>query len=167
MSYVQLYFAKVGENAVQVNGITVLINTVLIVCSLRFLTKAIKGWSDRRINFVGSFLIGLGTCVTPLVGNSWFLYVGIVLMTLGEMIYLPWSQTQLFNCFPDEQPGLASGAVSLLTSFVFVLAPVWSSFLLTLPDLAASALILALPLFGFALNRQDKKIQKDELPLAA
>lgn len=169
MTYLPLVFAQRGEDSIKANGAALFLNTVVIIVCLNLFQKYIRAWSDQRIGRVSSILIGLGMSVTPLVGNNGMLYAGIVCWTIGELIYLPWEQVQLFNCFPDDRAGLASGAVTFLMSIVHVLAPLLSTVLLSCPNYVASGLLFVLPFVGYALYRTSmhQSVEKEGIRLAS
>ncbi len=157
-SYIPLLFAKRGTIDSNVSALILMANSVLVMATAKVLRYYTRHWSARRIGKVGTALITVGLCFAPLTHSIPWLLVGVLIWTAGEVIFIPWEQLQLFNCFDNVTPGLASGAVSFLFSICQILAPILSSLLLALPEPVAALLLTALPIAGYQIYRSSFRL---------
>lgn len=159
VTYLPLQLTKRGLPAVEWNALVLIVNTVTIVAGMRFLRRLTQKLSDGQRGAWGAGLIAIGLALVPLVSTPELL-VGVTLIwTIGEMIFIPWEQVKLYEFFGHAQPGLASGAITFVMTLCQVLAPLFSTILLMVPETVASLLLLALPLGGFALYRWGAQLQ--------
>jgi predicted MFS family arabinose efflux permease len=160
ITYLPLQLTKRGLPAVEWNALVLIVNTVTIVAGMHLLRRLIKNRSDGQRGALGAGLIALGLALVPLVSSPGALIAVTLIWTIGEMIFIPWEQVKLYECFGHAQPGLASGAITFVMTLCQVLAPLFSTILLMVPELVASFLLLALPLGGFALYRWGAEVPR-------
>jgi hypothetical protein len=153
ITYLPLQLSKRGLPAVEWNALVLIVNTVTIVLGMRVLRRFTRSLSDTQRGALGAGLIALGLALVPLVSSPGTLVAVTLVWTVGEMIFIPWEQVKLYECFGHAQPGLASGAITFVMTLCQVLAPLLTTILLMVPEYAASFLLLALPLSGFVLYR--------------
>ncbi|HYX34914.1 MAG TPA: MFS transporter [Oligoflexus sp.] len=153
VTYLPLQLTKRGLPAVEWNALVLVVNTATIVLGMRFLRRLLTNWSDQQRGAAGAGLIALGLALVPLVSSPGALVAVTLVWTVGEMIFIPWEQVKLYEFFGDAQPGLASGAITFVMTICQVLAPLFATILLMVPEAVASGLLLVLPLGGFALYR--------------
>ncbi|MDQ3231228.1 MAG: hypothetical protein M3Q07_05355, partial [Pseudobdellovibrionaceae bacterium] len=153
VTYLPLQLTKRGLPAVEWNALALVVNTATIVLGMRFLRRLLTNWSDQQRGAAGAGLIALGLALVPLVSSPGALVAVTLVWTVGEMIFIPWEQVKLYEFFGDAQPGLASGAITFVMTICQVLAPLFATILLMVPEWIASGLLLVLPLGGFALYR--------------
>jgi hypothetical protein len=153
VTYLPLQLTKRGLPAVEWNALVLVVNTATIVLGMRLLRRITQNWSDQQRGAVGAGLIAIGLALVPLVSSPGILVLVTLLWTVGEMIFIPWEQVKLYEFFGHAQPGLASGAITFVMTICQVLAPLFATILLMVPETVASLLLLTLPLGGFALYR--------------
>ncbi len=158
ITFVPLLFARRGQANTDISAMILLANAVLVILSAKPLRLLTRHWGAQRIGEVGTVFIAAGVCFAPLTSSWTWVLFGLVLWTIGEVIFLPWEQLQLFNCFDNASTGMASGAVSFLFSICQILAPVFSTLLLALPDRAAAALLVLTPILGYWIYRSSLKL---------
>lgn len=157
LSYLPLLFAKRGVADTDIQAMILMANAVVVIFAARPLRKLTRHWTGARIGKVGTALISFGLLFAPFSESVAWVLAGVVVWTIGEVIFIPWEQLQLFNCFDDVSPGVASGAVSFLFSICQILAPILSTVLLAVPDALAGALLVALSIGGYAIYRLSLK----------
>lgn len=164
LTYLPLLFAKHGMANTDVSASILMANALIVMLAARPMRRLTRLWPAQRVGKIGTCLIAAGMCFGPLTSSMPWVIAGIVIWTLGEVIFIPWEQLQLFNCFDDASPGLASGAVSFLFSICQILAPVLSTALLALPDAAAAVILTSLPIAGYWIYRASVKPPKEQDP---
>jgi len=160
VTYLPLQLTKRGLPATEWNAIALIVNTATIVLGMRFLRRLTKSWSDQQRGAIGAGLIAIGLALVPLVSSPNALIAVTLLWTVGEMIFIPWEQVKLYEFFGHAQPGLASGAITFVMTICQVLAPLFATILLMVPEIVASLLLLLLPLGGFALYRWGRLLSR-------
>ncbi|WP_225048209.1 MDR family MFS transporter [Lacticaseibacillus kribbianus] len=90
-------------------SVLTLVNTVLIVACMAFVTRATKRWSTSRGFAIGTALLGGATAVSFLLNSLWPLVINAVVQTIGEMISVPPSQTLRADLMDPEKVGAYSG----------------------------------------------------------
>ncbi len=162
LSYIPLLFAKRGAADTDVQAMVLLGNATVVILFMNPVRRWTKSWPASRIGKVGTLMIASGLMFAPLTSHVGLLLLGVVIWTLGEVIFIPWEQLQLFKCFDDTSPGVASGAVSFLFSICQILAPVFSSLLLAVPEWISIVLMLLVTLGGYAIFRLQKYDHEEE-----
>ncbi|RYZ48716.1 MAG: MFS transporter [Proteobacteria bacterium] len=157
LTYIPLLFAKRGMATTDISAMVLMMNAIIVILSAKPLRRLTRHWRPQRIGKIGTGLIAAGMCFAPLTSSINWVMLGIVIWTVGEVIFIPWEQLQLFNCFDNTTAGLASGAVSFLFSICQILAPVLSTALLSLPDEAAAVVLTLLPIMGYWIYRSTEK----------
>jgi hypothetical protein len=153
VTYLPLQLTKRGLPAVEWNALALLVNTVTIVVGMRFLRRFTRSWSDGRRGTIAAWLIAFGLSLVPLVSSPGVLIAVTLIWTVGEMIFIPWEQVKFYEFFGEAQPGLASGAITFVMTLCQILAPLFTTILLMVPDVVASLLLLLVPLGGWMLYR--------------
>ncbi|MBC7659070.1 MAG: MFS transporter [Chitinophagaceae bacterium] len=157
LTYLPLLFAKRGLANTDVSASILMANALIVLLAAKPLRRLTRRWGPQRIGKIGTILIASGMCFGPMTTSLTWVLAGIVIWTLGEVIFIPWEQLQLFNCFDHAPSGLASGAVSFLFSICQILAPVLSTVLLALPESFAAVTLTALPIVGYWIYRTTVK----------
>ena len=157
LTYLPLLFAKRGAANTDVSAMILVANALIVILAAKPLRRLTRRWQAQRIGKVGTILIASGMCFAPLTSSMSWVLIGVAIWTIGEVIFIPWEQLQLFNCFDTASAGLASGAVSFLFSICQILAPVLSTALLALPDIYAAIVLTLLPVGGYWVYRSSIK----------
>ena len=159
LTYIPLLFAKRSLANTDISAMILMANAIFVILSAKPLRRLTRHWSAQRIGKVGTVLIASGMCFAPLTSSVPWVMVGILIWTIGEVIFIPWEQLQLFNCFDNASAGLAAGAVSFLFSICQILAPVLSTLLLAMPDSVAVVVLTLLPVAGYWVYRSSVRPQ--------
>ncbi|RZA25469.1 MAG: MFS transporter [Proteobacteria bacterium] len=154
LTYLPLLFAKRGSADTDIQAMILMGNALVVILAAKPLRKLTRHWTGHRIGKVGTALIAAGVLFAPLTDSLPWVLLGVLIWTLGEVIFIPWEQLQLFNCFDDSSPGVASGAVSFLFSVCQILAPVLTTLLLALPDALSALVMVSLSIGGYAIYRR-------------
>lgn len=157
LTYIPLLFAKRSLANTDISAMILMANAMIVILSAKPLRKLTRHWTAQRIGKIGTVLIASGMGFAPMTSSLPWVMVGIVIWTIGEVIFIPWEQLQLFNCFDNASAGLASGAVSFLFSICQILAPVLSTVLLAMPDPLAAIVLTLLPVVGYWIYRSSVK----------
>ncbi len=165
LTYIPLLFAKRGGADTDVQAMILLSNAIVVILFMNPVRKWTKSWPGSRIGKIGTLMIASGLIVAPLTNHVPTVLLGVVIWTLGEVIFIPWEQLQLFQCFDDTSPGVASGAVSFLFSVCQIISPVFASLLLAVPEWISILLMLAVTLGGYCIFRKQKYEKREDAEL--
>lgn len=95
-----------GQRMLSVITIT---NTLMIVVMMGFMTKLFEQWSEMKASAFGTALQGGGFAVMFLLTDFWPLLVVAIILTIGEMIVTPASQSLRAEMMNPEKIGAYSG----------------------------------------------------------
>lgn len=103
------------------SGIT-LINTAIIIPFMSLFTRLTSKWSLRRAYTIGMGLQTLGFALTCMLNTLWPIVICAVILTVGEMVVVPPSQTLRADLMDPAKIGTYSGAFSAVYPLASVLA---------------------------------------------
>jgi DHA1 family multidrug resistance protein B-like MFS transporter len=108
-------FHQVSLFGVQIYGqrmlsIMLVVNTVMIVLMMTAFNRLTERWSLLKGYSVGIVLQGFGFAVSFVLQDFWPLFMAAVVLTIGEMINVPASQTMRADMMNPAQLGAYSGA---------------------------------------------------------
>ncbi|MDL4841752.1 MDR family MFS transporter [Aquibacillus rhizosphaerae] len=90
-------------------------NTLMIVLFTGLASKLIKGRSERIIMYIGFILFGLGFAILAFSTNILGLFLAVMILTVGELMYVPTRQSLLADIVGDSR----RGAYMAFNGFVF------------------------------------------------
>jgi len=99
---------SLGEINVEVDGVLMLgilrsENTFLVVFAAGFITWLVKKWQNKFVLLVGLSIYTAGYALFTVVGAPWLLILLMVLVTVGELMYIPVKQSMLGDLAPDDK----------------------------------------------------------------
>lgn len=103
-------------------SIVTMVNTFMIVLMMGMMTKLFKHWSEMKASAVGTALQGCGFAIMFLLTDFWPLMVFTVILTLGEMIVTPASQSLRAEMMNPEKIGAYSGFSAAIRPIGAILA---------------------------------------------
>ena len=103
-------------------SIVTMVNTFMIVLMMGMMTKLFKHWSEMKAIAVGTALQGGGFAIMFLLTDFWPLMVFTVILTLGEMIVTPASQSLRAEMMNPEKIGAYSGFSAAIRPIGAILA---------------------------------------------
>lgn len=103
-------------------SIVTMVNTFMIVLMMGMMTKLFKHWSEMKASAVGTVLQGGGFAIMFLLTDFWPLMVFTVILTLGEMIVTPASQSLRAEMMNPEKIGAYSGFSAAIRPIGAILA---------------------------------------------
>lgn len=103
-------------------SIVTMVNTFMIVLMMGMMTKLFKHWSEMKASAVGTALQGGGFAIMFLLTDFWPLMVFTVVLTLGEMIVTPASQSLRAEMMNPEKIGAYSGFSAAIRPIGAILA---------------------------------------------
>lgn len=80
-------------------------NTLIIVLLTTITAKIIKNKSQTLIMYTGFILFGLGYAVLAFSNNIYVLIIAVVVLSIGELMYVPTRQTILAELVDDSRRG--------------------------------------------------------------
>ena len=110
-------------------GLSVSVNTVLIVLFEVPLTSLLAAWPNRVSLSLGSLLVGLGIGGFALVSGFWGCVVAVIFWTFGEMLLFPAMSAHISDIAPKEKQGEYMGYYSMAFALAFLLGPPLGIFL--------------------------------------
>ena len=93
--------------------IFVMLNTLIIIFSMTFVNQLTNKWSERKSLTTGALLQGLGFAAAFLMNSFIPLILASIVMTIGEMILVPSSQSLRADLMNEEKIGTYSGFVTI------------------------------------------------------
>lgn len=103
-------------------SIVTMVNTFMIVLMMGMMTKLFKHWSEMKASAVGTALQGGSFAIMFLLTDFWPLMVFTVILTLGEMIVTPASQSLRAEMMNPEKIGAYSGFSAAIRPIGAILA---------------------------------------------
>ncbi|WP_042224211.1 MFS transporter [Oceanobacillus manasiensis] len=94
-------FLSLELDGVNLLGILKSENTILVVCFTMVLTRFISKRNDRSVLMIGLFLFFAGYTIISISQTPIILVLAMFLASIGEIMYIPVSQTMLSNMVPD------------------------------------------------------------------
>ncbi|WP_214483789.1 MFS transporter [Bacillus sp. SM2101] len=102
-------------DGVKLLSLLVIENTLIIVLLTSFVSKWIKNKSEQPIMYFGFLLFGLGYAVLAFSNHIIGLFVAVVVLSIGELLYVPTRQSLLADIVDDSR----RGAYMAFNGFVF------------------------------------------------
>ena len=93
--------------------IFLMLNTLIIIFSMTFVNQLTNKWSERKSLTTGALLQGLGFAAAFLMNSFIPLILASIVMTIGEMILVPSSQSLRADLMNEEKIGTYSGFVTI------------------------------------------------------
>lgn len=93
-------------------------NTVLIVLFSALMVKIMNHFDDRKVLYVGLFIYTIGFTIFGASNSLWILLLAGLFQTIGEMMYVPVSQSIRADMARDD----ARSSYMAITSMVFQIA---------------------------------------------
>ena len=132
-----------GQRMLSVITIT---NTLMTVLLMGFMTKLFARWSDLKSSLVGTAIQGIGFAITFLLTDFWPLLVLAIILTVGEMIVTPASQSLRAEMMNQEKIGVYSGFSSAIRPIGFILSSGIVSASVLIGNVGAALLLLLVTL---------------------
>ncbi|MFJ8103490.1 MDR family MFS transporter [Lysinibacillus sp. NPDC096212] len=96
-------------------------NTLIIVLFTVVFTKWIKEKSVQKVMYFGFLLFGLGYSILAFSNNLTLLFIGVVVLSVGELMYVPTRQSLLAEIVDDSR----RGAYMAFNGFVFQIGKIF------------------------------------------
>lgn len=103
-------------------GLLVIINTALIIVLEIPLNSLTATWSHKRASALGAFLIGAGLGGLALARGFWGTALTVVVLTFGEMIFMPASSAYVAHIAPSKSKGQYLGLYTMAFNIAFLIA---------------------------------------------
>ncbi|RDI47984.1 MDR family MFS transporter [Falsibacillus pallidus] len=142
----------------EIDGIKLLslltvVNTLMIVIFTAAVAKWIKGKKEEPIMYAGFMLFGLGYFFLAFSNNLPALFISVIVLTIGELLYVPTRQSLLADIVDDTK----RGAYMAMNGLVFQMGKMIGAIGLIVGNviggLAMGAGFLLLVVFGIAFSR--------------
>ncbi|WP_051291487.1 MDR family MFS transporter [Fictibacillus gelatini] len=113
-------FSLIGMGHLIVDGVKLLslltvVNTVIIVLFTAFVSKWIRHKPDKPIMYTGFLLFGFGYSFLAFSNNVLLLFMAVIVLSIGELLYVPTRQSLLADIVDDSR----RGAYMAFNGFVF------------------------------------------------
>ena len=105
-------------------GLLVIINTIMVIVLEIPLTGLTAFWSHKRASALGAFLIGTGFGGLALARGVWGSALSVVILTFGEMIFMPASSAYVAHIAPSRSKGQYLGLYTMAFNVAFLIAAI-------------------------------------------
>ncbi len=124
-SVTPVYLEQLGYTPLYVGYIFTFSGIVIVLFEMPLLYLTEPRYSALSMLVVGSAIVGLSYCLLPLAISIGFgaILAFSVLLTMGEMLYMPFGATFVTENAPPERRGEYLGLLSASFSLAFILAP--------------------------------------------
>lgn len=144
-------FQTTRQFGIQIYGqrmlsVMTMINTVIIIVMMTMFTRWTGGWSIRRSITIGIFLQAAGFAGAFLTESFWPLVIMSVVLTVGEMINVPASQTLRADMMNPEQLGTYAGAFAATRPVGMIISSLMVSLSHYVGNVGIAALLMVLSL---------------------
>jgi MFS family permease len=99
-------------------------NAILVVSLQVFVTRRTRDYETRRMMSLGMFFYAMANGLVGLATGFWGFWVAMVIMTIGELIIVPTSNTYVANIAPADMRGRYMSIYGLIWSFGQMVGPV-------------------------------------------
>ena len=141
-SFHDLTFLNVPIFGQRMLSVITITNTVIIVLLMGTMTKLFSRWSDMKSSFVGTIIQGGGFAMMFLLTDFWPLLIVTVVLTFGEMIVTPASQSLRAEMMDQEKIGVYSGFSSATRPVGYILSSGIVSASVFIGNIGAAVLLL-------------------------
>jgi MFS transporter, DHA1 family, multidrug resistance protein B len=93
----------VRVDGVQMWGILRMENTILVVLCSGLMLRVTKKWADRPLLWIGVLLFTAGFMSSAVSNMGWVLVLATLILTLGELIWVPIHQTLLASLVNESK----------------------------------------------------------------
>jgi DHA1 family multidrug resistance protein B-like MFS transporter len=93
-------------DGLKINSLLTVLNTILIILLGSLMLKAVKNRSNHALLYAGFMLFAVGFSFLSATNNIILLIIGVLILTIGEMIYVPSRLTILAKVISEEKRGL-------------------------------------------------------------
>lgn len=135
----------------EIYGWLVGFNGLLFVLFILPVTKRFDGWRERNVFVLSAFLCGGGNFLLGLNVNMWYLLAATTILTFGEIVRTPVSQSFISRYAPEHARGQYMGADGLQNTISRFISPMTVFLASWVPVMGIFSIILAFALVGLAL----------------
>lgn len=118
-----LYMDKEFSMSASQYSMLIALNAAMVVVLQFPLSAYIERFRNARMLALGALLYGVGFGMFAWVGELWWLALGMVVITFGEMIMVPVAQTVVADMSPVDMRGRYMGFYGLVWSVSFGIGP--------------------------------------------
>lgn len=104
-------------------GALLAVNALLIVAFEMPLLHALQGWRELRVAAIGALLVCAGLATLPLGAGFAIALIAMIILTVGEMLSLPMSNSWVAGRAGQGSTGRYMGAYMVAFSASFVVSP--------------------------------------------
>lgn len=124
-SVTPVYLEQIGYTPLYIGYIFTFSGIVIVLFEMPLLYLTEPRYSSLSMLVVGSAIVGLSYCLLPAAVSIGFgaILAFSVLLTIGEMLYMPFGATFVTENAPLERRGEYLGLLSASFSLAFILAP--------------------------------------------
>ncbi|SDK48310.1 MDR family MFS transporter [Sediminibacillus albus] len=151
-------FTFVGDYSMVIDGVRLLslltvVNTIIIVLFTAFVSKLIKNRREQPIMYAGFILFGLGYAFMAFSNHIGGLFIAVVVLSIGELMYVPTRQSILADIVDDTK----RGAYMAFNGFVFQVGKMIGALGIIIGEAVGGVymamLYVVFVLFGIAFSR--------------
>ena len=151
-------YSILGNLQLTVDGIRLLslltvINTLIIVLFTTFVAKIIRNKAEQPIMYLGFILFGLGYAFLAFSNYKIGLFIAVIILSIGELLYVPTRQAILADIIDDNR----RGAYMAFNGFVFQIGKMIGSLGIIVGEviggIGMSTLTILLSLLGILFAR--------------
>ncbi|WP_053217078.1 MDR family MFS transporter [Virgibacillus senegalensis] len=151
-------FSWMGGHSLLIDGVRLLslltvVNTIMIVLFTALISKWIKNKPEQPIMYAGFLLFGLGYAFMAFSNHIPGLFLAVVVLSIGELLYVPTRQSLLADIVDDSK----RGAYMAFNGFVFQVGKMFGALGIIIGEaiggISMAVLYIVFVLFGIAFTR--------------
>ncbi|PLS17326.1 MFS transporter [Bacillus sp. M6-12] len=100
-----LWFFPLKIDGVRLLSLLTVENTIMIVLFTAIVSKWIQNKAEKPIMYIGFLLFGLGYAIMALSTNITVLFISVLIISVGELLYVPTRQSLLADIVDDSRRG--------------------------------------------------------------
>ncbi len=105
-------------------GLIMTVNALMVVFFQFAVTRVTEKYPDTYVMAAGALWTGLGALATALSGNFWMFLVGMIILTIGELIWAPTSIAFVAKVAPIDMRGRYMGVYGIVGGIAWGAGPI-------------------------------------------
>lgn len=141
-------------NGIKMLGFLQTENTLLVVATTVIIAALIKRYSEKWVLYAGIAFFTIGYFVLGISLNPWILFAAMVVVTLGELLYVPVRQADLAEIAPKDKRSSYMAVNGLVYYLAMMIAAIFVTLGVFLPFWVIAGFFLAMGIISLYLSHR-------------